>query len=154
MINEGEEAGLPMPIKELLKHLAKRNLLRGYLLSIPTGQSLAERLGVEKMTVDELQQNNSEVLNQALEAFLEKTPVWFYILKESEVRAGGDSLGEVGSRIIAETFLGLMMNDASSYLNQREYNDCAWDPSKGVKLSDGGEIRAISDFLKFAGVML
>jgi hypothetical protein len=153
MINEGEDEPSLM-IKELLKHLAKRNLLRGYLLSIPTGQSLAAKLGVTKLTPEELKQGNSDAMNQALEPFLEKTPAWFYILKESEVRAKGDTLGEVGSRLIAETFIGLMMNDPASYLNQRDYNNQQWEPGKGVRLPDGGEIRTIGDFLKFAGVML
>lgn len=147
MINEGEEA--LSPIKELLKHLAKRNLLRGYFLSIPTGQSLAKKLGVEKLTTEELQRNNSPKLNKALNFFLDKTPAWYYILKEAEVRADGDSLGEVGSRIVAETSIGLIMNDPSSYLNAP-----SWDPSKGVKLPDGSKILTISDFLKFAGVLL
>jgi hypothetical protein len=133
--------------------LAKRNLLRGYLLSIPTGQSLAKRLGIEAMSAEELQQNNSDAMNEAIAPFLEKTPAWFYILKESEVRAGGDSLGPVSSRIVAETFIGLMMNDQSSYLNQQEYG-CAWNPSKGVKLSDGGDVASIGDLLKFAGVLM
>ncbi|ODG99856.1 hypothetical protein A4S05_36010 [Nostoc sp. KVJ20] len=154
MINEGEEEGLSVSIKELLKHLAKRNLLRGYLLSIPTGQSLAKRLGIPELIADELKQGNSDAINQALEPFLKKTPAWYYILKESEVRANGDSLGEVGSRIVAETFIGLMINDPFSYLNRRESDDSPWDPSKGVKLPDGGEIRVIGDFLKFAKVLL
>lgn len=153
LLNEGESGEMP-PIKELLKHLAKRNLLRGYLLSIPTGQSLAERLCIPKLTTEELKRNNSAELNQALEPFLEKTPTWYYILKESEVRAGGDSLGEVGSRIIAETFIGLMLNDPTSYLNQQTYDKKRWNPSEGVRLPNGGEIRGIGDFLKFAGVML
>ncbi|NJO73013.1 MAG: hypothetical protein HC833_04150 [Leptolyngbyaceae cyanobacterium RM1_406_9] len=153
MINEGEDESSPM-IKELLKHLAKRNLLRGYLLSIPTGQSLAAKLGVPKLTPEELKQDNSDAMNQALEPFLEKTPAWFYILKESEVRAKGETLGEVGSRLVAETFIGLMMHDPASYLNQRDYNGQRWEPSKGVKLPNGSEIRTIGDFLKFAGVML
>ncbi|MBD0389513.1 MAG: hypothetical protein ICV54_24175, partial [Nostoc sp. C3-bin3] len=57
LINEGNDA--QPPIQELLKHLAKRNLLRGYFLSIPTGQSLADKLGIKKLTVEELQQDNS-----------------------------------------------------------------------------------------------
>lgn len=153
LLNEGESGELP-PIKELLKHLAKRNLLRGYLLSIPTGQSLAKRLCVPPLTTEELKRNNLAELNQALEPFLEKTPAWYYILKESEVRAGGDSLGEVGSRIIAETFIGLMLNDPTSYLNQYTSDQKRWSPSKGVRLPNGGEIRVIGDFLRFAGVML
>jgi hypothetical protein len=76
------------------------------------------------------------------------------VLQESEVLTNGDSLGEVGSRIVAETFLGLMINDENSYLNQRDYDGSSWDPSKGVKLPDGGEIFGIADFLKFAKVLL
>ncbi|MFS0518268.1 heme peroxidase family protein [Nostoc sp. UIC 10607] len=162
LLNEGNDA--QPPIQQLLKHLAKRNLLRGYFLSIPTGQSLAKKLGIKKLTVEELKQGNSPELNQALEPFLEKTPAWYYVLKESEVRAKGDSLGEVGSRIVAETIIGLIKNDRSSYLNEREHGhdhehefahkyDRVWNPSKGVKLANGGEIRVISDFLKFAGVL-
>ncbi|KYC36435.1 hypothetical protein WA1_42780 [Scytonema hofmannii PCC 7110] len=135
-------------INKLLQHLAKRNLLRGYFLSIPTGQSLADKLGVKRLTAEELQRRNSTQMNQALAPFLEKTPAWYYILKESEIRANGDSLGEVGSRIVAETFIGLMRNDDSSYLSQD------WNPSQGVKLPNGKEIREIGDLLKFAGVML
>ncbi|KAF3883836.1 MULTISPECIES: peroxidase family protein [Nostocales] len=135
-------------INDLLKHLAKRNLLRGYFLSIPTGQSLADKLGVKRLTSEELQRRNSPQMNQALAPFLEKTPAWYYILKESEIRANGDSLGEVGSRIVAETFIGLMRNDNNSFLSQD------WDPSQGVKLPNGKEIRQIADLLKFAGVMV
>jgi len=140
-------------MKEPLKHLAKRNLLRGYLYSIPTGQSLAQRLGIPLLTPEELKQGNSEAFNTAIEPFLEKTPAWFYMLKEAEVRANGDSLGEVGSRIVAETLLGLIINDPDSYLNQPDPGS-PWDPSQGVNLPDGSEIRTIGDLLKFAGVLL
>ncbi|MCC5643729.1 heme peroxidase family protein [Nostoc sp. CHAB 5824] len=157
LINEGNKDPKDQdPIQKLLRHLAKRNLLRGYFLSIPTGQSLADKLGIKKLTVEELKQDNSPELNQALEPFLEKTPAWYYVLKESEVRAKGDSLGEVGSRIVAETIIGLIKNDPSSYLNDSEHEDDrdhVWNPSNGVKLPNGSEIRVISDFLKFAGVL-
>lgn len=151
MLNEGEEEA--PPIQELLKHLAKRNLLRGYLLSIPTGQSLADAVGIEKLTTAELQQDNSEQMNEALAPFLEKTPAWYYILKESQVRAGGDSLGELGSRIVAETIIGLITNDPYSYLNQKGSDKTNWEPSQGVKLPNGGKISTIGDFLEFAGVL-
>ena len=152
LINKGNDA--QPPIQQLLKHLAQRNLLRGYFLSIPTRQSLADKLGIKKLTVEELKQGNSPELNEALKPFLEKTPAWYYVLKESEVPANGDSLGEVGSRIVAETSIGLIKNDPSSYFNERkDKHDLVWNPFKGIKLSNGGEIRAISDFLEFAGVL-
>ncbi|HEV2057854.1 MAG TPA: hypothetical protein VGR11_00770, partial [Solirubrobacteraceae bacterium] len=58
----------------------------------------------------------------------------------------GNSLGELGSRIVVETQLGIMRNDANSYMNVKG----GWDPSKGAKLPGGEEIRTIRDFLKFA----
>ena len=150
LLNEGENGEMP-PIKDLLKHLAKRNLLRGYLLSIPTGQSIAKRLGIKLLSPDELKQGNSDAMNQALAPFMEKTPAWYYILKESEVRQKGDSLGAVGSRIVAETLIALLVFDPSSYIHQHEH-DMRWSPDNGVKLPDGSAIRTIGDLLRFAGV--
>jgi hypothetical protein len=152
MVNEGtgetiqDDAG--KPLRQLLRNLATRNLLRGYLLSLPTGQAMAEAMGISKLTEAELRRNNAPAVNAALEngGFLQKTPLFLYILKEAEVRADGNSLGELGSRIVAETQIGIMRNDKSSFMRS------GWDPSKGVKLPGGGEIRTIRDFLRFAGV--
>ena len=36
------------------------------------------------------------------QGFDTKTPLWFYILKEAEVKQGGQRLGEVGSRLVVE----------------------------------------------------
>jgi len=154
LVNEGTAVALQdaanTPIRQLLRFLARRNLLRGYLLSIPTGQGVARAMGVPPLTVDELRQNNSNELNTALEngGFLKRTPLWYYVLKEAEVRANGNSLGEMGSRLICETIIGLLVNDRSSFLNQRG----GWDPSEGVRLDNGDPIVTIRDFLKFARV--
>jgi hypothetical protein len=48
------------------------------------------------------------------------------VLKEAEVRANGNSLGELGSRIVCETIIGQLFNDPESYLKQVG----GWDPSK------------------------
>ena len=42
-------------------------------------------------------------------------PLWYYVLKEAEVRAGGEHLGEVGGTIVAEVLLGLLEADPSTY---------------------------------------
>ncbi len=154
MVNEGTAANLQDPakqaIRKLLRFLAQRNLVRGYLLSIPTGQSVAQAMGVPPLTEAELRQNNSDALNTALEqgGFLQRTPLWYYVLKEAEVRTNGNSLGELGSRLVCETIIGLLVNDRGSFLNQRG----GWDPSEGVKLDNGDPIVTIRDFLKFARV--
>ncbi|RUQ86184.1 hypothetical protein [Labedella gwakjiensis] len=52
-------------------------------------------------------------------------PLWYYILKEASVLGdGGRHLGPVGGRIVAEVFIGLLQQDASSYLR----NQPTWRP--------------------------
>ncbi|MCW0215331.1 MAG: heme peroxidase family protein, partial [Pseudonocardia sp.] len=150
MLNMGNDEPDP-GIKELLKMLAARNLLRGHLLALPSGQAVAERLGVTPLSAEELQQNNTQPLNDALAAgdFLTHTPLWFYVLKESEVRENGTTLGEVGSRIVCETIIGQLRADDESYLRQPG----GWDPGAGVRLPSGEPIVTISDFLRFAGTL-
>ena len=42
--------------------------------------------------------------------------MFYYVLKEAEVRADGNSLGELGSRIVVETQIGIMRNDKHSFM--------------------------------------
>ena len=151
MVNEGNNVP-DVDIRTILKNLARRNLLRGYLLSIPTGQSVAEAMGVIPLSAEELQQGNNDALNQVLadNGFLEKTPLWYYVLKEAEVCANGNSLGELGSRIVCETIIGQLLHDPDSYLNQAG----GWNPGQGVKLPNGDPIVTIGDFLSFAGLIV
>ena len=58
------------------------------------------------------------------------TPLWYYVLREGEyfgvkaapsdplIASGGQHLGPVGSRIIAETFVGLLWMDKGSFLHR------------------------------------
>ncbi|MEU9290891.1 heme peroxidase family protein [Streptomyces sp. NPDC048275] len=148
--NEGNDPGLADRIKKLLKHLAQRNLLRGYRLAAPTGQAVAEALGVAPLGRAELEQDSSDAVKNALEAggLFDRTPLWFYVLKEAEVRELGRRLGEVGSRIVAETIIGQIRQDSGSYVNQT-----SWSPAQGVLLPNGRPVRTIADFLRFAGVL-
>jgi hypothetical protein len=162
--NEGSDAeGLSEEEKtrlnELLKHLARRNLRRGYQLSIPTGQAVARVVGAEALSREELSQGNSAEMTQAMDAggFFERTPLWFYVLKEAEVREGGQRLGVVGSRVVAETIIGVLLTDPESYLSHNP----RWTPAEAtpgaggpLKLSDGRTIGTIGDLLRFAGVAI
>jgi hypothetical protein len=149
LLNEGNSQNDPQ-IKAVLKHLAKRNLLRGYLLSLPTGQGVAQVMDVRPLSEEELKRGNSEATNKALtdNGFLTRTPLWYYVLKEAEVRAGGNSLGEIGSRIVCETIIGQLLHDPDSYLSRHQ----AWTPDLGVRLPGGEQIRTIRDFFRFAGL--
>ena len=43
--------------------------------------------------------------------FDKATPLWYYILKEAQVRSNGERLGPVGARVVAEVFVGLVQGD-------------------------------------------
>jgi Animal haem peroxidase len=153
MINQitPAEQALPGAVQDILKRLAVRNLLRGYQLAMPTGQAVAAALGVAPLTDAELLQGNTAAVNGALTGggFIQHTPLWFYLLKEAEVRANGNSLGEAGSRIVAETLIGQLRYDPDSYLNVAG----GWDPTQGVLLPSGEPIVTIKDLFRFAGVL-
>ena len=99
--------GLPGP-GDALRSLAGRNLERHLLHGLPSGQAVAEALGYEPLGPEQLAE--LEELN-----FHESTPLWYYILKEALVQHAGQRLGQVGSRIVAEVFFGLLLSDAGSY---------------------------------------
>jgi hypothetical protein len=58
----------------------------------------------------------------------QRTPLWFYVLREAEVTTGGEHLGPVGGRIVAEVIVGLIKGDRQSYLRQ----DPDWTPTYGT----------------------
>ncbi len=96
-----------MPMISIMAHLAARNLLRGYLLGLPTGQAVAAKLGLPPLSVDVLRAATPTGIGKAIEeaGLLSRTPLWFYILAEAGDPAGADGqhLGPVGTRIVAET---------------------------------------------------
>jgi hypothetical protein len=151
MINQiSPQEMLTPPLEAILKRLAVRNLLRGYQLCLPTGQAVAGALGVAPLTEAELQQGNTDEINAALAAggFLQNTPLWFYVLKEAEVRANGNYLGEVGSRIVVETLIGQLLADPDSYLRRGD----GWTPLLGAMPAGGEPIVTIADLFRFAGL--
>jgi hypothetical protein len=106
--------------QEHLHFLAVRNLLRGRLVGLPTGQDVAAKLGATALTPAEVAAGpQSDLLLAA--GFDKKTPLWYYILKEAEVKQGGLRLGEVGSRLVAETFHGLIEGSDYSILKQANW---------------------------------
>lgn len=134
------------PVREA--NLAYRNLLRGGMDALPSGEAVASQLGIVPLdfkslwwagsqTPDQVDADIAAVAN-ARRAFGEqyrdkiagRTPLWYYILREAEVQGtlhvqvppdpfGGQHLGAVGSRIVAETFIGLLWMDPSSFLHSQ-----------------------------------
>jgi hypothetical protein len=105
----------------LMAILATRNLRRGLALGLPSGQGMANFFGIAPMTAAQLTSGlpaaEVALLNSSGGILLDRTPLWYYALREAAVLGGGNQLGPVGGRIVAETFVRLLKRDASSFLN-------------------------------------
>ncbi len=135
----------------IFKHLAARNLRRGYVLNLPSAQALLASLATDGVNIPALTAAKiaSGPTGAAVTAggFDTNTPLWFYLLKEAEI-GGGNHLGALGSRIVAETLIGLMVADPTSFLNQTP----VWDPSQGPQPA-GEVVNSISAMLRAGGLM-
>ena len=103
--------------------LAVRNLLRGRLVGLPTGQEVAAAIGVTPLTPEQLTAGPHGDILRA-NGLQTDTPLFYYVLREAMVQQGGQRLGQVGSRILVETFHGLI--ECSQYSILKEKN---WKPS-------------------------
>lgn len=143
----------PRDLAGIQEHLAKRNLLRGYLLGLPTGEAVARALAIRPLTRGELLRGAPAGVRSALTSpeLSGRTPLWYYVLKEAEVLTAGNSLGPVGSRVVAETIIGLVRHDPQSFLNVVP----AWGTAPVPTLGTGPQARTITglpDLLELAGV--
>jgi len=97
------------------RSLASRDLQRGMGTGLPSGEAVAQAIGAQPLTRQEL----------ALGDWPDETPLWLYILREAAVRGGGDRLDDIGGRIVAEVIVGIIRRDPESYLA----NDPSWRPT-------------------------
>jgi hypothetical protein len=103
-----------------LGNLAARNLQRGARLKVPCGQEVAKKMKIQNVLAPE-QIADSTVGQVAKQHGLhERTPLWYYILREAEERNDGVRLGPVGSTILAEVFVGLVQGDPDSFLCKKK----------------------------------
>jgi Animal haem peroxidase len=112
--------GAPLNI---MSHLAKRNLLRGYLFKLPIGQAAARILlpKTEQLTSEQLLSACISPAQQTVVkdgGFDKRTPLWFYVLAEAKVLGKDGALGPLGSWLVAETIIGLMRANPESILNK------------------------------------
>lgn len=105
----------------IMASLAIRNLRRGLALGLPSGQATALANGIVPLTIAQLKSglptDESNLLSSQGGLLLNKTPLWYYILREAAVLEGGQKLGPLGSKIVAETFIRMLKRNESSYLN-------------------------------------
>jgi hypothetical protein len=117
--------------------LAQRNLRRAVRLSVPSGQEVAERL--ELQPIDSAALRLAGLSDAAHDRLVKATPLWYYVLCEAE-RDGGDHLGPLGGRIVAEVIMRLLYSDPGSYV--REEN---WRPT----LAEGKDDFTMTDLIDF-----
>jgi hypothetical protein len=127
--------------------LAGRNLERHLQHGLPSGQAIAGELGYPALTAGEL----SELAPLGFDTC---TPLWYYVLKEALLKQGGERLGQVGSRIVAEVFFGLLLADPDSYLNAKDPDDPTkpWTPKLPQRNGVVTGQFTMTDLLTFAGV--
>jgi len=149
---------LPMPAIAPHTQLAplvlpQRNLLRQLTWGLPSGQALAERMGVESLTRDDLAD-----IAGLHRSFGRSTPLWYYVLAEARAATGGLHLGPVGGRIVAETLIGLLRADPTSYLSAMPHfrpflgTDFAMGPAPMTTVT-GDRSYTRAHFLHYAGVL-
>jgi hypothetical protein len=97
--------------------LANRDLERGLVVGLASGEAVADRLGVPALS--------AEQLGLAESGWVGETPLWLYILKEAEVLHDGNRLGPVGGRIVGEVLVGIVDGDPESFRSV----DPGWAPT-------------------------
>jgi len=95
-------------------------------------------MGLTPLTKDELAELKPY-------GFQQSTPLWYYALKEAQLYGnGGQHLGPVAGRIVAEVLIGLLQSDPNGFLA----NSPSWQPT----LQNPGSGFRMTDFLTYAGV--
>lgn len=144
-----DKNGQPVARNGQVSNLAYRNLMRGVQVGLPSGQAVAQAMGlvpietkdlkVGKATIEGLKTNLSIADYGA--SFSQAAPLWFYILAEAqhewtqkvlkmsqqsdEARnAVPTRLGAVGGQLVGQSFIAILKNDPKSILNA----DASWRP--------------------------
>lgn len=113
---------VPPGTPDKFRSLATRNLQRGIDVRLPAGQRVACRLRIpNRLSEDEIWNTNGVKVGSG------PAPLWFYALREGEVRANGRRLAGAGAAIVARTFIACLMADQASYL----WQEPDWIPTLG-----------------------
>lgn len=126
-------------------NLAQRNLQRGVMMQLPSGQDVARAMGIAPLSPEEIGGSGKDGAKAKELGLHGRTPLWYYILKEAQLKGnGGSRLAGVGSRILAEVFVGLLEGDHESFLCQ----DRNWKPTLP---SEQPGTFTMPDLLRFVG---
>jgi hypothetical protein len=128
-------ADLPAGIAADPSSLALRDLERAVTFGLPSGQRVAEALGMPVIPDGQLligkatAKSRKKPLVDVAPGFAGNAPLWTYILSEAQVTSWNNAapglakddipvkLGPLGARLVAEVFASLLRDDPTSYLN-------------------------------------
>ena len=131
---------LPLPVSSAgPADLAQRNLLRAVQLGLPTGQDVARSIGVRPLADSQIlvgkatgDAADAQAITSVSPSLAGRAPLWTYVLAEAVnsayrvvngrivgTQVAPMRLGPVGSRIVMETFAGLLASDPTSIVNSR-----------------------------------
>lgn len=121
---------IPDSVKDV-GNLPHRNLIRSKQVKISSGEEIAEVYNLpdhQVLTPDEIEPDKEKqklfklgnngvysVKNQF------RTPLWYYVIKEAEIKCGGEQLGPLGGRIVAEVIAGGIYYLESSFVHDESW---------------------------------
>jgi hypothetical protein len=125
-------------------NLPVRTLLRGARAQLPSGQEVADLLlakgkirSNDRLTISQLTEDSCDQSGRVLRksGLAPNSPLFYYLLKEAELKAEGLTLGPVGSYIVSEVVQGALETDPDSYLSTvgRNWELPAWRFPNGSK---------------------
>ena len=134
-------------------NLARRTLMYGALLELPTGQALAKQvqeklvmagspcripiLEPECLDIPDNIPATAIMREGAVGArFVDQTPLWLYILREAAVCGDGNRLGPLGGRMVAETLSAAIEASGTGMIVKGRRLPFAPDPAFGGRFKD------------------
>jgi hypothetical protein len=139
----------PDPAADGTTSLAVMNLRRGAKMKLPPAQDLARFMEVPVLTEAQIGDDTPDGRAARQHGLHAKTPLWYYILKEAHVTQRGARLGPLGSRIVAETFVGLLDGDEEGILGRNP----GWhfgEPLPGLVLPGADVAFRFADLVRIA----
>jgi hypothetical protein len=142
-------AAMPLRTKARPPPLPEMTLFRGSRIGLPSGQEACRIARVQPLSSSRIGFDGDDAKFLRHRGLNERTPLWYYLLREAEALGvrkfrGGECLGPLGSRIVAEVLLGVMSSDSNHYLNANP----DWKPMIAV-FGGSNEQRRIDNLRKF-----
>jgi hypothetical protein len=132
------ESTIPDDVKAV-GNLPFRNLARSRQIGLCGGEDLAGFYGVTSLTEKEVEPDidRRDLYRQNGGTF--RTPLWFYLLREAQLKGSNGGLGPLGSRLVSEVIVGgIYYNEPSLRLPNgfKPTHLPLSDPAHGYRLID------------------